>query len=64
MSITREKNLQGLKKLGLAPKVLQNLWVSAELFFNRLSTMCNQRVCHIWDLWVEKRGVGGEKMLF
>ena len=29
----------GPEKLGLAPKVLQNLWGSAEPFFNRLFTM-------------------------
>ena len=31
----------GHEKLGMAPKVLQNLWVSAEPFFNRLFTMRN-----------------------
>ena len=33
--------LAGPEKLGLAPKVLQNLWGSAEPFFNKLFTMRN-----------------------
>ena len=30
------EDFAGLEKLGLAPKVLQNLWGSAELFFNSI----------------------------
>ena len=51
----------GLEKLGLSPKALQNLWGSAEPFFNRLFTMRNvlqnlaaepQRFCRILgNLW-------------
>ena len=49
------------EKLGLAPKVLQNLWGSAEAFFNKLfcyakrstEPSCKpQRFCRIlWNLW-------------
>ena len=34
----------GPEKLGLAPKVLHNLWGSGEPFFNRLVTMSNVQV--------------------
>ena len=33
------EELAGPEKLGSAPKVLQNLWGSAEMFFNQLFTM-------------------------
>ena len=33
------EDFAGAEKLGLASKVLQNLWGSAEPFFNRLFTM-------------------------
>ena len=36
-----EEEFAGPEKLGLAPKVLQNLWGSAEPFWNKLSTMGN-----------------------
>ena len=52
------------EKLGLAPKVLKNLWGSAEFFFNGLFTMRNhhripQNLKGSAEFWGEGRGEPG-----